>query len=335
MIKVRFGSCMFRIRSINARGEKPTFPLVLVLVLCVLSPTPHTTPPTPRSSFPDARLEVHRLPLPSTVAAQGPIHLTRFPASMPEQPSTSSPPEIYELNRISPTYASWFLGDHVISNGSLTLATRMDALYPLLAVLMQTAPATGPFVPGDSLLDGNDHPVLEQCLQHAVREGTLRCICDARDVSDEAYFRLCPQRVTAWLSLKARQIAGYLSSEATYQGMSETARLAYAVAILGDYVDRVWIGPTRVHLGLPAEMNQGESALSDFVPSAVPGMGAGERGDPDEHSEKRQRLDPKEFQKAKAKAVREAARAEKEKKDIEKTRKEHKSIASFFAKKKA
>ena len=56
-------------------------------------------------------------------------------------------PVLCELNRHSPKYGSWFVGDAVVSDGSLLLATPIDPLFCLLPGLERNAARNPSFMP--------------------------------------------------------------------------------------------------------------------------------------------------------------------------------------------
>jgi len=225
-----------------------------------------------------------------------------------------------ELNRHSPKYGSWFVGDAVVSDGSLLLATPIDPLFCLLPGLERNAARNPSFMPLDSLLDeaGEVREALGPLLL-ALEEQAL-CLCATKKAGGETYYRFDESRALAWLGCKVRALASSLGGLELYAGFAEQQLTALCINLLEEYVEGHWTRRLRAQFGME------EVEAPSPMPAIVsPGSDGAER------PEKRPRIDPKELARAKAKVAREEKKAEEAKKASKGT----KSLLSFFGQPKA
>lgn len=196
--------------------------------------------------------------------------------------------------------ASWFVGEHVHSDGRLYLATPMDPLFLLLPALEQqrgkTSEHTGLFCRRDQLLMALPEldALFRQSLLH-IDDIRLDAICDRKPGSpdgDESLWRLSDERVLAWLSAKVDRIVARLAdaslsanvtalSAGAVDGFqagtnarkrkrdgSDSSQHLFAIDLLVDYVAEHWLVRLREHYGI-IELDQPEPKRKS-APAAAP-----------------------------------------------------------------
>ena len=163
-----------------------------------------------------------------------------------------------------------------------------------------------------------------------ITHSQLQCLCDSKDVGGQFYYRLCEQRVLAWLRLKVAQTKAGLSETASgFAEMDDRGLTVYAVGVLGEYITPEWAVKLSSSLCLPdaaagAAVGPSHGAPSGYNPDSLEYPGY------DQPSQaKRPRFDPKEAAKAKAAEARAATKAAKIAKEASGMRK----LSSFFMKK--
>ncbi|KAL4095294.1 hypothetical protein PRIC1_008671 [Phytophthora ramorum] len=122
---------------------------------------------------------------------------------------------LLELQRVQPPEGarSWFLGNSVVQNGSLTLFSPMDALFVLLdAAWAQRKRFSSVF----DLLAQNGNTWLLQL--STLDQKVLETICDVQTVGgedgvDNLYVKVNAGKVTGWLRSKVEKVAAVLATQ--------------------------------------------------------------------------------------------------------------------------
>lgn len=228
---------------------------------------------------------------------------------------------ISECNAHTPKFSSWFVGDRILGDGALHLATPVDPLFLLLPALEKASE-------GGSFCD------LEHCLEcwgagaaggaaaaAAANHDQLRCLCDAKEAGGQRYYRLNEAKVLAWLKIKVNQAKTALTATAAgFAQMEDSGLTVYAAGLVGEYLSSEWSAKLEGALGLPKEGDAGAATSGPAPPPPYDGYEL-----PDQA--KKARFDPKEAARAKAAVARAEARAAKAKKEAAGMRK----LSSFFA----
>jgi len=120
--------------------------------------------------------------------------------------------ELLELQRARPKRGSWLVGERVVEDGSVVLATPVDATFLALRPLTEAA-KTGSFcalddavtrgVPGAAAAAG-----MRRLLRVASLQRGLRRICETRPVAGAEYVRLAAEKtVVSWLRERVEAVA--------------------------------------------------------------------------------------------------------------------------------
>lgn len=168
---------------------------------------------------------------------------------------------LQELHWFKQSYAAWFIGDFVCSDGSLYIASPVDPIYMILPILEQVRMKKGDDMGKFRALDeimyvdgfpGYVHllPVLASCLE---------LICELREVGQDKYYRLDDSKVLAWLCCKVKCTSEALlsSSNKYFSGLSEEDLKVYVVGLLGEYLKvDPWLNMLCQHMGVDLEASK-------------------------------------------------------------------------------
>ena len=169
-------------------------------------------------------------------------------------------------------YGAWFVGDSVVEDGSMYMASLVDPLFVVLPVLEASSKeAEARFMDAESVCEasrlGEMFPdMFEVCAQSASAWGS---VCDVKVAGGEQYFRFNPERALAWMVLKVSSTRdGLLALDPGYGRMDATALNAYAVGIVGEYVSAEWLAKVSAKVGVSVEEAKGAPAkVEAFVQS--------------------------------------------------------------------
>ena len=122
--------------------------------------------------------------------------------------------KIYELQTGYPMlgeengYASWFVGDSVISDGSLVIATPIDPLFLALSFLCTSTRMR----PSDQLFLSEKAPESKR-IGHC-KDLNLKHICDVNDQygPDSIFYRYNEEKTISWLQLKIKNLIKQLDT---------------------------------------------------------------------------------------------------------------------------
>ena len=133
--------------------------------------------------------------------------------------------ELLEVQKATPTMpASWFVGERVVQDGGIHLATRIDPLFLALPLLERNARTN--FSPLDQILASPEFPhsiklrataALRPC--NTAPGGAEKAqLCHLADVSlamgeDMPLYRLNEAKATAWLRRKAERLAASIAKD--------------------------------------------------------------------------------------------------------------------------
>ncbi|TGZ48043.1 hypothetical protein CRM22_010993 [Opisthorchis felineus] len=113
---------------------------------------------------------------------------------------------LYELQYVTESYRSWFLGSTIKSEGGLYLCTPFDPMFLLLSAFKDTTRYTAL----NALLmeNGDLSTVLEELPNF---ESRLLYICDTTVVASQTLYRYSKDRALEWLSCRVNKLADSLS----------------------------------------------------------------------------------------------------------------------------
>ncbi|KAF8064598.1 rnaseh2b [Scenedesmus sp. PABB004] len=227
---------------------------------------------------------------------------------------------LLEVNRVKHPASCWLVGDSFVADGGAFLATPVNVVFVLLALLQAQPEAGGVFQEAESLLCCEGWPGAQQLLGLARR--ALPAICDVKGHDGDCYYRLNGQRALAHLRACVAQAGAAFAaaSPGSVAGLGPDERRGYVLHFLREYLSAAWHEALLRSYGIdPRAFGAAEGA----APAPRPAPPAAEGGAAD----KRPRLDPAEAARRKAAETRAAAAAAKLKKDAAGTRK----ISAFFA----
>eukprot|EP00937_MAST-01D_sp_MAST-1D-sp2_P002604 g2604.t1 len=123
--------------------------------------------------------------------------------------------ELLEVQKATPRLpSSWFVGDRVVQDGGVHIATRVDPLFLALPLLEKTCENYSPL---DQILASPETPhsaMLRGCAQ---LQEQLAHLCDTSDAMgpDMPLFRLNEVKAMRWLQRKVERLACTFAAEAT------------------------------------------------------------------------------------------------------------------------
>lgn len=226
---------------------------------------------------------------------------------------------LLEVNRIKHAASSWLVGETFVSDGSAYLATPINPVFVLLALLnVGPQQPAGMFQEVESLLCCEQWPDAQQLLPLARQH--LPCICDVKAVENDAtYYRPSTQRVLACLRLVAdRALAAFRShSASSIAGLPQPEQQAYVIRFMRDYLSQAWFDKLASSYSLSPHSLSTQDTNVPAVRSAAGGNST---------EKKPKVVDPKEAARKKAEESRAAAAAAK----LQKQAAGSKKISQFF-----
>ncbi|CAI5526199.1 unnamed protein product [Closterium sp. Naga37s-1] len=151
---------------------------------------------------------------------------------------------VVEVAWFKDALSSWLLGDSVLQDGSLFMATPIDAAFMLLPILDKSrmkkegSDSEGMFRSLDEICTVDGFPSYGWLQSQGVWDPVLPLITDIREVGSTRFYRLNDGRVLAWLTCKVAALKAALRQhgEAPVRGLPDTDLEAYAVGLLGEYL---------------------------------------------------------------------------------------------------
>ena len=129
---------------------------------------------------------------------------TREAASFLLDPATGA---LAELLAFQEDHRAWFLGQQVVADGRLLLATPVSPLLLALPYLV----AADRLVPFDQLLEDEDFPLASTLLAEA--KG-LEAVAESKGAADLNVWKYSEERAVAWLEGRVGRVAGVLEDQA-------------------------------------------------------------------------------------------------------------------------
>jgi len=188
--------------------------------------------------------------------------------------SSSSGCHLQEVQWHKQRYGAWFVGDTVIEDGSMYLASLVDPLFIVLPVLEKSLSdgQDTPFMDAESVCEtsrmGETYPDLfEVCGQSSSAWGA---VCDVKVAGGDQFFRFNPDRALAWLHIKVSSVREALlgTKDTLYENMEPKALDAFAVGIVSEYLSAEWMAKVAQKFGVSVEDAKGAPAkVEAFVQS--------------------------------------------------------------------
>ena len=172
-------------------------------------------------------------------------------------------------------FAAWLVGDQLLGDGDVHLATAVDPLFLALPLMDRARRgahgSAGPSRGGEGVFCSleqalcHEEEVYPDALRPAVERG-LGAICDVKEVGGDRYYRLNDVRVDAWLRLKVAQARRALArGNPAFSLTDEAAQLLYGAGVVADYLDASWGARLRAMFEVPAA-----AAAAAAGPGAAP-----------------------------------------------------------------
>jgi len=271
---------------------------------------------TPTSSLKQGQAKVVRLRHPRT----------REPASFMHNPDTG---DLCELLAFGEEHRSWLIGERLVADGRIFLATPV---HPVLLVLPYLCQAER-LVPLDQLIEETDFPATD-----IVLGGTkgLEAVAERKGDADLNVWKFDKEKALAWLEERVGRVAKVLQRQAidlTQGAVSSNFRLAGPEQTYDDYrlcafgvVSEYLLPELAEALQERIGVEEKKPSLGQFKRQSVGGQDgpkpkkAKHEGPAEDYSKKAVKVTAKEEESAKVKALKASAKGTK-------------SIASFFAKK--
>jgi ribonuclease H2 subunit B len=227
---------------------------------------------------------------------------------------------VQECNSFKKRFSAWFVGDEVLSDGSLYIWTPINLVFLLLPAL-EKAKSQGNFCSVDHILEcmecGQDAYAIQKIVES--KSDVLKEVCEWKENGGDVYFKLDEDKTVAWLKGRVEKVWKDLKAmDEAFASMTEDGLNQYGIGIVSEYLSEGWSDQLYKAFGL-----EKPSEICPVVTDVIQ-MEEGQR------EAKRPKLDKKQIQKMKAQEARQEAKAKK----LEKSAAGMKSIASFFQKKK-
>ncbi|CAI7856513.1 unnamed protein product [Closterium sp. NIES-54] len=170
---------------------------------------------------------------------------------------------VLEVAWFKDALSSWLLKDSVLQDGSLFMATPIDAAFLLLPILDKSrmkkegSGSEGMFRSLDEICTVDGFPSYGWLQSQGVWDPVLPLITDIREVGSTRFYRLNDSRVLAWLTCKVAALKAALRQhgEAPVRGLPDTDLEAYAVGLLSEYL------PASFHAALCRHLSISEGEL--------------------------------------------------------------------------
>jgi len=242
---------------------------------------------------------------------------TREAASFLLEPATGA---LAELLAFQEEHRAWFLGQQVVADGRLLLATPVSPLLLVLPYLV----AAERLVPLDQLLEDQDFPLAATLL--AETKG-LEAVAERKGAADLNVWKYSEERAAVWLEGRAIDLTqGAVSHNYRQAGAAQPQTEDYlrcALGIVSEYLPAALATALEARLGLQQAQQETKGAKRMSVGGQKEGpkpKKVKQEGPSEDYSKAAVKAVVKEEQTAKQKALAASAKGTK-------------SISSFFAKK--
>ena len=164
-----------------------------------------------------------------------------------------------ELLSYNEEHRSWFIGEKVVRDGRMMVATPVNPLYLALPYLS----GSERLVPLDQMLSDQEFPETEDILLETLTETRLGLVSDSKGSRDLNVWRYNEEKTLTWLEGKVRALAEVFekSSEDTSGGASSSIYragsgdhedyLRYALGVVQEYLDAGLSEKLETKLALP------------------------------------------------------------------------------------
>lgn len=247
----------------------------------------HATPAVTLPPCQESRVLIARLPSEgiheSAASIEGCLLHLKHPKTGAKACYMITGDTLQEIHWFKEQFSSWFLGNHVLEDGSLYIGTPVDPIFLLLPVLddaqMKKADDAGKFRSLEDILYVEGYPGYLHL--SCMLGNALDAVCEVRDVGASKFYRLEDSKVLSWLSCKVKLTMQGLGTLEGYAGILESAKEVQAIGLVGDYLNESrWRESLCQHLGVDSQatikLECKETYESDFVPIPKSIHGKGE-----------------------------------------------------------
>ena len=239
---------------------------------------------------------------------------------------------LHEMMSYEEEHRSWFIGDKIVSDGRMMMATQVNPIFLTLPYIMKAER----LVPLDQMLQDDDYSETEETLIETVTEAQLEKVADSKGSKDLNVWKYNREKTLTWLESKVRALADHFekTSTDTTGGASSSIYkttaadqfeyLRFALGVVQEYLGQDLGADLEEKLDLPkVEVKQGSKRLSSVdvdEEENKPRKKAKVEGPIEDYSKTTKKAVVKEEVSAKQKALAQSAKGTK-------------SIMSFFGKK--
>ncbi|KAH7284490.1 hypothetical protein KP509_34G056400 [Ceratopteris richardii] len=183
---------------------------------------------------------------------------------------------VQEIHWFKEQFSSWFLGNHVLEDGSLYIGTPVDPLFLLLPILddarMKKGDDAGKFRSLEEILYVEGYPGYQHL--SLLLADMLDVICEVRDIGKCKYYRLDDSKVLSWLCCKVKLTMKGLNALENYENMLEEVKEIQAVGLVGDYLkDSRWLDMLCSHLGVDLQPQKLQGSQENELLNPKPNIG--------------------------------------------------------------
>jgi len=177
-----------------------------------------------------------------------------------------------ELLSYDEEHRSWFIGDKVVGDGRMMVATPVNPLYLALPYLI----GSERLVPLDQMLTDQDFPETEDILLETLTETRLQLVSDSKGNKDLNVWKYNEEKALSWLEGKVRSLAEVFekSSEDTTGGATSSIYkagsgdhddyLRYALGVVQEYLNTGLSEKLESRLDLPKAESKPPKRLSSL-----------------------------------------------------------------------
>ena len=164
-----------------------------------------------------------------------------------------------ELLSYDEEHRSWFIGNKVLSDGRLMVATPVNPLYLALPYIK----GADRLVPLDQMLTDQEFPEAEEILLETLTQSRLQLVSESKGSKDLNVWKYNEEKTLSWLEGKVRLLAEVFekSSEDTSGGASSSIFKTvsgdpheyrrYALGVVQEYLDTSLSEKLEIKLDLP------------------------------------------------------------------------------------